>query len=185
MINGSILKVRFNMRATVLNQYATDQIDEAPDASEVVTGGHWEVVQDEDTGGIKRVWMEETAVAAPVQGERRSDFKSAALGASRYDIECMARGFPEVGFRSTANTETFYEGMYRPFEAIQMTYPARYILSRRQLITNIRTKSDTILWVEEDTGSPTVFEVQGITPTFDAFGKHIDNLTVLKRADVQ
>lgn len=179
------------MKATVLNQYATDQADDTPAAGDVVTGGHWEVVQDEDTGGIKRIWMEETAVAAPVEGSRRSSFKSTVLGASRYDIECTARGFPEVGFRSTANTETFYEGSYEPFEAIQMSYPAKYILSRRQLVTNIRTKDDKILWVEEDINDPeygaqpTVFEVQGTTPTFDPFGRHIDNLTVLKRAAIQ
>lgn len=170
------------MKATVLNRFGNDQPDEAPEAGEVVTGGHWEVLQDDDTGGIKRVWVEDVAAATPTTS---TGFKSVNLGMSQFDIECFARGFPEVGFRSTANTESFYDGVYRPFEAISMTYPAKYVLSRRQLITNIRTRSDKILWVEEDTNQPTVFEVQGITPTFDPFGKHIDNLTVLKRADVQ
>lgn len=182
-----LLEIRFNMRATVLNyQYETADPATKTDPADAVKGGHWEVVQDEDTGGIKRVWMEDQVVATPTPGVNRSTFHSNIRGqGAQFDIECVVRGFPEVGFRSTANTESFLGGNYRPFEAVQMSYPSKYTLSRRQLVTNIRNQNGTLLWVEEDTGKPTVFEVQGVTPTFDPFGRHIDNLTVLKRADVQ
>lgn len=174
---GSILGVRFNMRATVLNMFASDPAK--PD----VGIGHWEVVQDDDTGGVKRIWVD-GPVSTPA-GYRRADFQSNKLGPAKYTIECAVRGFTEVGFRSSANTESFLDGSYRPFEVVEMTYPAKYTLSRRQLVTDIGTKGGKPLWVEADTGNPTVFEVQGVTPTFDPFGKHIDNLTVLRRSDVQ
>lgn len=176
----NLLNVRFNMRATVLNNYQPTA--STPDAADIVRGGEWVIEQDEDTGGITRVWRETEIVATPVKRDRGLNWKT---NVNQFEIECYVRGFPEVGFRSSANNENFLDGVYKPFEAIQMVFPARYVLNRRMLVTNIRGKSDTILWLEEETGNPTVFEVQGVTPTFDPFGKHIDNLTVLKRAEIQ
>lgn len=167
--------VRFNMMATVLNHYAPTEPGEA--VEEEVKGGHWEWYQDDETGAMKKRWIEDVAVV-----ERPG--QTWQVDVNRFDIECYARGFPEVGFRSTANTESFLEG-YAPFEAIQLVFPAKYVLNRRQYITNIRGRNKQVLWLEEETGMPTVFEVQGVTPTFDAFGRHIDNLAVVKRAAVQ
>lgn len=182
----AVLDVRFNMRATVLNDYADyNTPEDIPDVSEAVPGGHWDTIQDDITGGIKRVWVEDQVVATPTPGTTKSTFTGPAASVPRFDIECYVRGFPEVGFRSTANTESFLDGLYQRFEAIQMSFPAKYVLNRRQYVTNIRNKNDVILWLEEETGQPTVFEVQGVTPTFDPFGRHIDNLTVLKRAQIQ
>lgn len=179
----TILNVRFNMKATILNEYASvTPSAPLPNAEDVVKSGHYEVVQDEDTGGIKKIWVEDTVVATP---SKRDIGTSRGTSTNQFDIECYVRGFPEVGFRSSANNESFLDGLYKPFEAIQMVFPAKYVLNRRQLVTNIRGKNDVILWLEEETGQPTVFEVQGVTPTFDPFGKHIDNLTVLKRSEIQ
>lgn len=175
-----MLDVRFNMKATVLNDFAPEN---STDLTTEVKGGHWVTEQDDITGGIKRVWVEDTVVVPPKK-DRGTDWRN-TVAINRFDIECYVRGFPEVGFRSSANTENFADGLYRPFEAIQMIFPAKYVLTRRQYITNIRARNDTILWLEEETGQPTVFEVQGVTPTFDPFGRHIDNLTVLKRAAIQ
>jgi hypothetical protein len=180
----SLLDVRFNMKATVLNRWASDEVEENPVAADVVKGGHWMPVQDDETGGIKQMWVEDQVAVTPKPGRTDSTFRSSLNQPGQFNIECVVRGFPEVGFRSSANTENFLDGKYVAIEDLKMSYPARYNLSRRQLITNIR-RNDVILWLEEDTGQPTVFEVQGITPTFDPFGRHIDNLTVLKRADVQ
>jgi hypothetical protein len=170
-----LTSVRFNMLATVLNNYAPDG---AADLDTEVHGGHWVTDQDPDTGAIKRRWVED--VAAPSLPGRTS-----VVNVDRFDIECYVRGFPEVGFRSSANNESFLGGLYRPFEAIQMIFPAKYVLNNRQVVTNIRGRNKQILWVEEETGLPTVFEVQGTTPTFDPFGRHIDSLAVLKRSAVQ
>lgn len=170
-----IVGAKFTMLATVLNRYTQGDISDIDAGS---MSGHWTTEQDEISGDITRVWVED--VGTPVLPGR--DF---TVGADRFDIECSARGFPEVGFRSSANTESFDGGRYLPMEMIQMIYPAKYILNRRQFVTNIRGKNRKILWVEEETGLPTVFEVQGVTPTFDPFGTHIDNLAVLKRAPIQ
>lgn len=167
--------VRFNMIATVLNDYSSDS---STDANTEVKGGHWESYQDEDSGELSRRWVEDTVV--PVLPGR-----TPTVNINRFDIECYARGFPEVGFRSSANTESYLDGLYSAFEAIQMTFPAKYVLNRSQYITNIRGRNKQILWLEEETGLPTIFEVQGVTPTFGAFGEHVANLAVLKRAENQ
>jgi hypothetical protein len=163
------------MKATVLNNYADADI---LDVTEVAEAGHWVMTQDPISNEILKTW-EPLGPAAPLPGQ------SWEVTTDRFDIECYARGFPEVGFRSSANNESFLDGKYLPMEMIQMTYPAKYVLNRRQLITNIRGPEGKILWMEEETGQATVFEVQGTTPTFDPFGRHIDNLAVLKRSTVQ
>lgn len=163
------------MVATVLNDYAPAA---STDLETQVAGGHWETYQDEETLAIRQRWVEDTVVP-PLPGS------TYVVNTNRFDIECYARGFNEVGFRSTANTEFFVDGRYQPFEAIQLMFPARYVLNRKQYVTNIRGRNKQILWIEEETGQPTVFEVQGVTPNFDPFGRHLDNLAVIKRAAIQ
>lgn len=170
-----ITGTRFNMLATVLNNVT---IQNSADLEASVTGGTWETYQDEESGAIRKRWVPN--VVTPVRPGQ-----SHIVDADRFDIECEVRGFPEVGFRSSANTETFFDGVYSRFEAVHMKFPAKYVLNRNMLVTNIRGRNKQLLWIEEETGNPTVFEVQGVTPTFDPFGRHIDNLTVLKRAAVQ
>lgn len=183
---NSLLDVRFNMRATILNRTQSNDItvddDGKVDVNPALEGGHYETVQDEITGALNRQWVPDQAVVTqPVRGSGTTPVVSVA----RFDIECMVRGFPEVGFRSSANTENWEDGIYKAMESIQMSFPAKYVLNRRQFVTNIRGRDDRLLWLEEETGQPTVFEVQGVTPTFDPFGRHIDNLAVLKRAEIQ
>jgi len=166
-----ITGARFNMKATVLNR--TDAVDVGN--IEDSLPGHYETIQDEDTGGLKRVWVE--AAPTPVKGKTPD--------VNAFEIDCIARGFTDLGFRSSANTQSFDNGVYKATEVIQITYPARYILNRRQLITNIKNSAGTIVWLEEETGQATVFEVQGVTPGFDPFSRHLDNTAVLKRAAIQ
>jgi len=168
-----LTSVRFNMTATVLD-YAprADAVDEA------IVGGHYVTIQDPDTGAIQQVWVEDQAVVPAYNNSPR-------VAINRYDLPCFARGFTELGFRSSANNQSFDDGVYRATEVIQVTFPAQYSLNRSQFITNIRGRDKRPLWIEEETGEPTVFEVQGVTPTFDPFGRHIDNIAVLNRSVVQ
>lgn len=180
----SLMDVRFNMRATILNRAQQEDIevdsDGSVDVSSALEGGHYIQVQDEITGALSRQWVPD-AVVVPVRGPGTSP----DITVARFDIECYVRGFPEVGFRSSANTESWEDGIYKAMESIQMSFPAKYVLNRRQFVTNIRGRDDRLLWLEEETGQPTVFEVQGVTPTFDPFGRYVDNLAVLMRADIQ
>lgn len=182
----NLMDVRFNMKATVLNDYQRYQVEVDDDGKvnvdNAVAGGHWETLQDEITGALNRVWVEDQII---VPQPRTGSGTTPQVTIPRFDINCLVRGFPEVGFRSSANTENWEDGLYKAMESIQMSYPAKFVLNRRQFVTNIRGRDDRILWLEEETGQPTVFEVQGSTPTFDPFGRHIDNLAVLKRAEIQ
>lgn len=183
----NLMDVRFNMKATILNDYQAYNIevddDGKVDVGAAGLGGHWETVQDEITGALNRVWIEDAAPVIPPKSQVPGT--TTKVNVQRFDITCYVRGFPEVGFRSSANTESWEDGIHKAMESIQMYYPAKFVLNRRQFVTNIRGRTDRILWLEEETGQPTVFEVQGVTPTFDPFGRHIDNLAVLKRADIQ
>jgi len=167
------------MLATVLNdQSILPDVPNLPDAPPAPTG-HFEVVQDPDTGGITRVWVEDSAVAATEAVRTPVGSQTAQ---SSFEMPCAARGFTELGFRSSANNQTFEDGVYRATEVIQITFPMTYNLARNQLITNIRGRDKQPLWVEEETGQPTIFEVQGVTPTFDPFGRHVNNIAVLNRS---
>ena len=165
------------MLATVLNNFAPQ---ESTDLDAEVTGGHWETVQDPDTNAITRIWIEDVAVP-----QRPGTSVDSALAVNRFDIECEVRGFQRASYRNSANSEAFTKGDYTILEIIQINFPAKYVLNHRQLITNIRNHSRQILWLEEETGQPTVFDVAGVTPTFDPFGRHVDNMAVLRRSAIQ
>jgi hypothetical protein len=169
-----LLDVRFNMIATVLNDFRSANSGSVEDS---VTGGHWETIQDPDTGALSQVWVEDVSTP-PLPGT------TSTVNISRFDIECYVRGF-QPGFLSTPNTQSFEGNRYIPSEIVTLVFPAKYFLNRNQYITNIRGRDKRILWIEEETGMPTVFEVQGTTPNFDPFGRHIDNTSVLKRSVIQ
>lgn len=174
----SILDVRYDLVATVLTDLPQSQ---DIDLDNEVHGGHWETTQDPDTNAIIKRWVDDVAVVPSTNGEGKLNLTTV----NRFDIECDVRGFPNVGFRSSANTESFLNGTVAYLEFIQINFPAKYAVSRRQYVTNIRNRYGKILWLEEELGTPTIFEVQGVNPTFDPFGKHLDNLAVLKRSERQ
>src|SRR5207245_1671208 len=85
------------------------------------------------------------------------------------DIQCYVRGYTNLGFRSSANREIYLHGDYSVVESIQFDYPADVKLDHQSLVTNIRQDealapdfSNCIYTTE--TGKPTIWEVQGITP---------------------
>ena len=65
----SLTDVRFNMKATVLNEYETHQIevDEEGkvDVDSALEGGHYETIQDEITGALIRQWIPDQVVVTP------------------------------------------------------------------------------------------------------------------------
>jgi hypothetical protein len=60
-------------------------------------------------------------------------------------------------------------------------------ISLREKVTNIRDSEDSVIWSEQDfpSDTPTVFEVIGVTPLTDPFGKVIAFSTSLKRSENQ
>lgn len=160
--------VKFSMKATVLTRLPSDGV--VPNAS---TTGTYVPQQDPDSGDMITVFV--------------PDATPGTSPPAQYDIECYARGYTELGFRSSANREVYLKQEYTAFEAVEFNFPAKYDkLTRQSFVTNIRDpRISKTLWIEEETGLPTVFQVQSVTPLFDMFGKLREWSTVLLRAEIQ
>lgn len=165
----SITSARYTMRATLIRPTGNIQTD--PD-----TGGTWVEEQDPDTGEIIRIWK-------PVADNPSTPDTNES---NTLEIVCMARGIVDGGIRAAATTESF-DDIYRNVDIINMWIPKKYRVTKRDRITNIRSKDGTFLWRDEedeiDTPKATVFNVNGIIPVFDPFNKHIDNFCLLERAE--
>lgn len=157
------------MWATVVPRYTAPHQDiDAP------VKGTYKRVQDPDSGEVSTVFVEDPATTDPT-------------AVSSYDIRCYARAYTALGYRSSANRESWVQQDYQSIESIQFDYPKGVLLNRQTLVTKLRGHQNLQdwLWLNEDTGKPIVWEVQGVSPVHDPFGKHIRNTTVLKRAEVQ
>lgn len=164
---------RFNMSADVLRQ--GNEVPEDP-ATEEIESGHWENIQDPDSGEIVRVW----------QKNPQKDPEESNGDAELYSFKCIARGIVDGGIRVSGTTERFGE-MYENVDYIKVTFPANVKLSKRDRVTNVRDAAGNIIWREEEIkGSPpTVFNVQGVTPILDPFGRHIESFALCERAERQ
>lgn len=174
MMRRSIIGARYTMRATILRP--TD-----PEAEPVDTGtaGQWVAKQDPMTGEIIRVWE-------PIPQDNPTTPTDESFTTN--DIWCMARGIVDGGIRAAATTESF-DDIYRNVDIINIWVPKKYRITKRDRVTNIRTKDGTILWRDEEfeaTGEvrATVFNVNGVIPVLDFGNRHIDNFCLLERAEV-
>lgn len=164
----TINDARYTMWATVIPKLVIGDTQPTGEGTFVRT-------QDPDSFEIKTEWVP-NGVSTPGTQE------------AQYTIRCYARGYTNLGFRSSANREVYVKGDYSEIESIQFDYPANVLLSRESYITNIRTveaDGTDYVWVDGNTGNPVVWEVQGTTPITDPFGKLLRNTTVLKRAEIQ
>ncbi|QGH79825.1 head-to-tail stopper [Streptomyces phage Spilled] len=159
-----LISSRFNMRATVLRQAGTNP-QENP-------GGHWETVQDPDSGAIERVWV--------------PDEDSDTPGDQTLVIKCMVRGVTNGGIRAAGTTQRFSE-IYENVDWAIIQFPASVVLSKYDRVTNISNSKGQLIWREEEINQApaTVFQVMGSTPVIDPFGNHIENTALLQRAQVQ
>ncbi|UVK60901.1 head-to-tail stopper [Streptomyces phage JimJam] len=159
-----LISSRFNMRATVLRQAGTNP-QENP-------GGHWETVQDPDSGAIERVWV--------------PDEDSDTPGDQTLVIKCMVRGVTNGGIRAAGTTQRFSE-IYENVDWAIIQFPASVVLSKYDRVTNISNSKGQLVWREEEINQApaTVFQVMGSTPVIDPFGNHIENTALLQRAQVQ
>lgn len=162
-MGGCISSAIFDMQADVL-RLSTDPI---------VTGHpNWEYQQDPISGAIKKVWVLDQDLTGSTNRIET--------------ISCTASGFISNSTNRLGTTEEYVGNIYKETDFVALTFPASVTLSRRDRITNIRMiGSTTAIWTEEETGLPTVFEVSGITPIVAPFAGHVQNYTVLQRADVQ
>lgn len=148
-----------------------------PSSAPEVTGtGHWEEVQDPDSGAIIRVWVDvsDNPNTPIVEGGRISD------------VPCLARGVIGGGLAGQGTTQRF-DDIYQNIEWIKVQFPANYVITIHDKVTNIRDGQGNLIWRDftRDGNPATVFNVMGVTPVIGPFGKIAEWTTLLKRSSVQ
>jgi hypothetical protein len=168
----NINNARYTMWATVIPKFAAG----AP--TDGTVKGQYVRKQDDITGAVTTEFVAD------------SNQSTSNSPTAQYEIRCYARGYTDLGYRSSGNREVYIKGQYNIMDAIQFDFPADVDLSLQSLVTNIRTAPDPrddkyLLWVDTATGKPVVWQVQGVTPVYDPFGKLLRNTTVLLRSEIQ
>jgi len=176
---------RFNMSATLLHQ--NDDYVPTPDGGiDLDLYGEWTNSQDPLTGEIVRVWVPfDEPVDLPETPENEG---AVSFG----NIDCIARGIVDGGIRVAGTTERFGD-TYENIDYVKMWTPASVRISKRDRVTNIRDPKGIIIWRDEEYADPTdplsipkatQFNVNGVTPLFNAFNQHTENFVLLERVTV-
>lgn len=172
-----LTSARFNMSALLMVPGT------APDAdpNTGTPNGQYEYQQDPDSGALVRVWVPATDEIP----ESQAAVEEGLMEGRRF--KCMARGFTDGGIRVAGTTERWSSrGTIDTVDFITIKFPKNVILTRRDRVTDIRNSEAELLWKEEEfDNSATIFEVNGVTPIVDPWGKHIENSALLQRAEVQ
>jgi len=170
---GCISAAKMNMTADILRPSVV--IDNAVVVIE--EQNEWVLMQDPDSGEIIRDY-------SPVPDDPLTPAINETVTTGTF--KCYARGIMSKGIRATGTSEVFGE-IYDNTDYVQMWLPSTVRISKRDKITNIRGSDGSVIWVEEELpGAPaTVFNVMGVTPLPNPFGKFIEQLALLERADQQ
>lgn len=178
-----LTSARFNMTADVLRA----GID-APPVEEEDNGqyGEWVEQQDPLTHEIIMVWVPAGQVTP---GDNPDTPGTETQYRQQLSVPCLARGIVEGGIRVAGTTERF-GNEYENIDYTRLWFPASVIITKRDRITNIRDSRGKVIWVDEETNPTgtswrsTVFNVEGVTPIPDPFGRHVENQALLARAEV-
>lgn len=117
--------------------------------------------QDADTGAIQKEW----------------NFHKT--------LSCSAKGIVSNSTSIRSNDRQQFSNRYELEQLIQIRTVEK--INVRHKITNIRNSSNEVIWTELNYPSetPTVFEVVGVTPIADPFGKNFAYNIVAKRSENQ
>lgn len=181
---GCLTGARFNMSAVLLHQndnYVPNNIN--PDEY-----GEWVDSQDPLTGQIVRVWQPFDNVVIPDSPGTIDIDESVQLG----KIPVIARGIVDGGIRVAGTTERFGD-TYENIDFVKLWVPAHVRISKRDRVTNIADANGHIRWLNEEDVDPrgnvnpkaTVFNVNGVTPLFNAFNVMTEQFVLLERAEVE
>ena len=166
-----LTSARFNMKADILR--ASGLTNTNPDDP---SEGEWVIDHDPDSNEIIREWIPagDDPDTLEVEDNQLESFR------------CIARGIVDGGIRVAGTTERFSE-VYEGVDYVKISFPPNVQLTRRDRVTNIRTQHGVVLWKEEERadGAATVFNVVGVTPIIDPFGKHVENTALLERSEAQ
>lgn len=165
---------RMTMTAALLHRNTTY----APIPS-VEDYGDWVDSQDPLTGQIIKVWQPYPDI--PSTGEDES--------ITYANVPCIARGIVDGGIRVAGTTERFGD-TYDNIDFVKMWVPAGIQVSKRDRVTNIRDPKGNIVWRDEEYANideparVSVFNVNGVTPLFDAFNRHVESFVLLENVTV-
>lgn len=156
---------RFTMNAEVLRQEFENSDTDSPDE------GTWDLDQDPITGALLRKWVPGTPAVGSTPPTSFRTFR------------CLARGIVDGGIRVAGTTERFGD-TYENIDFVKMWVPSNVLITKRDRITNIRNKKGgTVVWKDEESDdAATIFNVNGVTPLFDAFNRHTENFVLLEKA---
>lgn len=140
----------------------------------VRAAGYWTNRQNQNTLEIERVWV-------------NTDSDSVTSGIQEETFRLVARGVVEGGIRVAGTTERYTPtGVLDSADYVVIQFGPNVELSKRDRVYNIKGSNGLLIWKEEEyDGAATVFEVLGVTPIVDPFGRHIENHALLQRAEVQ
>jgi len=165
-----LLSGRFSMEGELLHWTGT----EVGDSNDVFVGDFGSTYQDPITGEILNDWQ-----PVPDDPDTPDVNENATLGT----FPCIARGIVDGGIRVAGTTERFGD-TYENIDFVKMWVPASISINKRDRVTNLReAKTGIVVWRNEEAdGAPTVFNVNGVTPLFDAWNRHVENFVLLERA---
>lgn len=117
--------------------------------------------QDPDTGAIKKAWIYQRTV------------------------DCHAKGVISNSATTRSSDKQVFDNRYTNDQQIQVRTSDR--VTTREKITNIRDQYDVPIWTEINfpSDTPTVFEVVGVTPITDPFGRIIGYNSSMRRSENQ
>ena len=117
--------------------------------------------QDPDTGAIKKEWIYQKS------------------------MDCHAKGTISNSATTRSSDKQIFDNRYANDQQVQVRTIER--LTSRDKVSNIRDQKNNPIWTEINfpSDTPTVFEVVGVTPITDPFGRLIGYNSTLKRSENQ
>lgn len=179
-----VTDARFNMSALLLHQNDPYQPLGPEGDINLDQYGEWVDSQDPLTGEIVRVWK---PFVEPLDDPTTPEDESAIKIGT---VPCIARGIVDGGIRVAGSTERFGD-TYENIDWVKLWLPPHVKISKRDRVTNIRDVRGHIRWVDEELTDPrttevpkaTVFNVNGVTPLFDAFNDVVEQFVLLEKAE--
>lgn len=169
---------RFTMTATLLHQ-DSDYVPTPGGGIDPSEYGEWVKSQNPLTNEIIRVW-----VPFPDDPNTPDVDEHVTFGT----IKCLARGIVDGGIRVAGTTERFGD-TYENIDFAKLWVPPTVRITKRDRVTNIADKSGHIRWLDEEFADinevprATVFNVNGVTPLFNAFNVMTEQFVLLERAE--
>ncbi len=168
-----LMSTRFTMLCDILKPAGAPTVTDSNEPS-----GSYKLIQNPDSFAIERKWIPDNP-ATPQDDSYE--------GKTVLDVPCLARGITNTGLQGAGTTEKFSE-LYQNLDWIRLTVSSHIFITKRDRVTNIRSKkTKDVIWKEEeiDDFPPTIFDVMGVVPSFDPFGRVIDLGVLLQRSEVQ